>query len=93
MAKNCSICGKKLKLLDGKVAISDGLVCASCWASAGLDMSFQTMLSAGNKTSSRDSEAGSTKSRIKTGNCCSEKEQRKQTGRRIKAYRYYPVSK
>lgn len=53
MAKNCSICGKKLKLLEGKVTISDGVVCASCWASAGLDMSLPTMLTAGNKTSSQ----------------------------------------
>lgn len=50
MAKHCSICGKKLGFLDGKIAISDGMVCASCWASAGLDMSMQSIYSAMNKT-------------------------------------------
>jgi len=50
MAKNCSICGKKLGLLEGKIAISDGMVCTSCWASAGLDMSMQSMYSAMKKT-------------------------------------------
>lgn len=30
MAKECSICGKKLGFLSGKVAVSDGIVCDSC---------------------------------------------------------------
>ena len=50
MAKNCSICGKKLGLLKGKIVISDGLVCISCWARAGLDMGLQSMYSAKNRT-------------------------------------------
>lgn len=50
MAKNCSICGKKLGLLKGKIVISDGLVCISCWARAGLDMGLQSMYSARNRT-------------------------------------------
>ena len=50
MAKNCSICGKKLGLLKGKIVISDGLVCTSCWARAGLDMGLQSMYSARNRT-------------------------------------------
>ncbi len=50
MAKNCSICGKKLGLLKGKVAISDGLVCTSCWASAGLDMGIKSIYSAMKRT-------------------------------------------
>ncbi len=50
MAKNCSICGKKLGLLKGKIAISDGLVCTYCWARAGLDMGLQSMYSAKNRT-------------------------------------------
>ncbi len=53
MAKNCSVCGKKLGLLDGKIIISDGMVCASCWASAGLDMGFQSILSAMKRTTSQ----------------------------------------
>ena len=50
MAKNCSICGKKLGLLKGKIVISDGLVCTSCWTRAGLDMGLQSMYSAKNRT-------------------------------------------
>ncbi|MDD7513007.1 MAG: DUF3320 domain-containing protein [Clostridiales bacterium] len=50
MAKNCSICGKKLGLLKGKIVISDGLVCTSCWIRAGLDMGLQSMYSAKNRT-------------------------------------------
>lgn len=50
MAKNCSICGKKLGLLKGKIVISDGLVCTYCWARAGLDMGLQSMYSAKNRT-------------------------------------------
>ncbi len=50
MAKSCSICGKKLGFLEGKIVISDGMVCTSCWASAGLDMSAQSMYSARKKT-------------------------------------------
>lgn len=50
MAKNCSICGKKLGLLKGKIVISDGLVCISCWARAGLDMGLQSIYSARNRT-------------------------------------------
>lgn len=53
MAKYCSVCGKKLGLLDGKIAISDGMVCTSCWASAALDMGFQTMLTAMKRTTSQ----------------------------------------
>lgn len=53
MAKYCSVCGKKLGLLDGKIAISDGIVCTSCWASAALDMGFQTMLTAMKRTTSQ----------------------------------------
>jgi len=53
MAKNCSICGKKLGLLDGKIIISDGMVCTSCWSSAGLDMSMQSMFNASNKTTNQ----------------------------------------
>lgn len=53
MAKKCSICGKKLGFLDGKIVISDGVVCTSCWASAGLDMSFRAMYSASNKTTNQ----------------------------------------
>ena len=53
MAKICSVCGKKLKLLDGKIQISDGLVCTSCWTSAGLDLGFQTMMTSGNKTTNQ----------------------------------------
>ena len=49
MAKYCSVCGKKLGLLDGKIKIADGTVCTSCWASASLDMSFKTLLTAMNK--------------------------------------------
>lgn len=53
MAKYCSVCGKKLGLLDGKIQISDGMVCTSCWASAALDMGFQTMLTAMKRTTSQ----------------------------------------
>jgi len=53
MAKYCPICGKKLGFLDGKITISDGMVCTSCWASAGLDMGFQSMLSAMKRTTSQ----------------------------------------
>ena len=50
MAKNCSICGKKLGLLKGKIVISDGLACTSCWIRAGLDMGLQSMYSAKKRT-------------------------------------------
>lgn len=50
MAKKCSICGKKLGFKDGKISISDGIVCTSCWASAGLDMGEKAMSSAKKRT-------------------------------------------
>ena len=50
MAKNCSICGKKLGFLDGKIVISDGVVCTPCWSSAGLDMGIQSLYSAKKRT-------------------------------------------
>lgn len=50
MATYCVLCGKKLGLLDGKVIISDGTVCSSCWASAGFDMSLKDIRQAHNKT-------------------------------------------
>ncbi len=53
MAKKCSICGKKLGFKDGKISISDGIACTSCWTSAGLDMGEKAMSSARNRTSSQ----------------------------------------
>lgn len=53
MAKHCSICGKKLGLLEGKIVISDGIVCSPCWSSAGLDMSTKSIFSAANKTTAQ----------------------------------------
>ena len=53
MAKYCSVCGKKLGLLDGKIAIADGIVCTSCWASAALDMGLQSMMTAMKRTASQ----------------------------------------
>jgi len=53
MAKHCSVCGKKLGLLDGKIAISDGIVCTPCWASAGLDMNLQSMMTAMKRTTNQ----------------------------------------
>lgn len=53
MAKYCSVCGKKLGLLDGKIAIADGIVCTSCWASAALDMGIQSMMTAMKRTASQ----------------------------------------
>ena len=50
MATYCSICGKKLGLLKGYIQIHDGCICTSCWASAGLDMGFKSMLTASRKT-------------------------------------------
>lgn len=50
MAKKCSICGKKLGVLNGKIDIHDGSVCVSCWSSAGLDFSSQAIYSATNRT-------------------------------------------
>jgi len=50
MAKYCAVCGKKIGFLEGKVAVSDGIVCSSCWASAGMDMGFKCMLTAAKRT-------------------------------------------
>lgn len=50
VAKYCSVCGKKFGLLDGKIVISDGIVCSACWTKAGLDMGRQTMQNASKKT-------------------------------------------
>ena len=50
MAKNCSICGKKLGFLDGKIVISDGVVCTPCWSISGLDIGIQSMFSAKKRT-------------------------------------------
>lgn len=38
MAKFCPICGKKLGLFSGKVVISNGAVCVTCWGRAGLSL-------------------------------------------------------
>lgn len=53
MAKHCAVCGKKLGLLEGRIGIADGMVCASCWAGAGQDMSAKSILNATNKTSNQ----------------------------------------
>lgn len=50
MAKECSICGKKLGFLSGKVTVSDGIVCDSCWFAAGLDLSINCMMTVTNRT-------------------------------------------
>lgn len=50
MAKECSICGKKLGFLAGKVAVSDGIVCDSCWFAAGLDLSINSMMTSNTRT-------------------------------------------
>jgi len=50
VAKYCALCGKRLGFLDGRIVVSDGLVCASCWSNAGFDMSMRTMSAAINKT-------------------------------------------
>ena len=50
MAKECSICGKKLVFLSGKVAVSDGIVCDSCWFAAGLDLSINSMMTSNTRT-------------------------------------------
>lgn len=50
MAKECSICGKKLGFLSGKVAVSDGIVCDSCWFAAGLDLSINSMMTSNTRT-------------------------------------------
>lgn len=50
MAKECSICGKKLGFLSGKVAVSDGIVCDSCWFTAGLDLSINSMMTSNTRT-------------------------------------------
>lgn len=50
MAKECSICGKKLGFLSGKVAVSDGIVCDSCWFAAGLDLSINYMMTSNTRT-------------------------------------------
>ena len=50
MAKVCSICVKKLGFLSGKVTVSDGIVCDSCWFAAGLDLSINCMMTVANRT-------------------------------------------
>ena len=50
MSKECSICGKKLGFLSGKVAVSDGIVCDSCWFAAGLDLSINSMMTSNTRT-------------------------------------------
>lgn len=50
MAKECSICGKKLGFLAGKVTVSDGIVCDSCWFAAGLDLSINSMMTSNTRT-------------------------------------------
>lgn len=50
MARVCSICGKKLGFLSGKVAVSDGIVCDSCWFAAGLDLSINSMMTSNTRT-------------------------------------------
>lgn len=50
MAKVCSICGKKLGFLAGKVTVSDGIVCDSCWFAAGLDLSINSMMTSNTRT-------------------------------------------
>ena len=50
MAKEWSICGKKLGFLSGKVAVSDGIVCDSCWFAAGLDLSINSMMTSNTRT-------------------------------------------
>lgn len=50
MAKECSICGKKLGFLSGKVTVSDGIVCDSCWFAAGLDLSINSMMTSNTRT-------------------------------------------
>ena len=50
MAKECSICGKKMGFLSGKVAVSDGIVCDSCWFAAGLDLSINSMMTSNTRT-------------------------------------------
>lgn len=50
MAKECSICGKKLGFLAGKVAVSDGIVCDSCWFATGLDLSINSMMTSNTRT-------------------------------------------
>lgn len=50
MAKKCAICGKKLSFFEGKITIADGVVCTSCWGSAGLDMGVLSMCTSMRKT-------------------------------------------
>lgn len=46
MAKFCPICGKKLGLFSGKVVISNGAVCVTCWGRAGLSLDVKSLASA-----------------------------------------------
>lgn len=46
MAKFCPICGKKLGLFSGKVIISNGTVCVTCWGRAGLSLDVKSLASA-----------------------------------------------
>lgn len=50
MTRVCSICGKKLGFLSGKVTVSDGIVCDSCWFAAGLDLSINSMMTSNTRT-------------------------------------------
>lgn len=50
MARECSVCGKKLVFFEGKITIADGVVCTSCWCGAGLDMGLLSMCTASKKT-------------------------------------------
>lgn len=58
MAKECSICGKKLGFLAGKVAVSDGIVCDSCWFAAGLDLSINSMMTSNLEHAHREPAPG-----------------------------------
>lgn len=53
MAKECSICGKKLGFFEGKIYVSDGVVCDPCWIAAGLTLNWKDMSSCGNRTVSQ----------------------------------------
>lgn len=50
MARECSVCGKKLGFFEGKITIADGVVCTSCWGGAGLDLGLLSICTASKKT-------------------------------------------
>lgn len=50
MARECSVCGKKLGFFEGKITIADGVVCISCWGGAGFDLGLLSMCTASKKT-------------------------------------------